>query len=134
MTLRESRLAIRDLRIATNISISCRQTHRAVRFQNNGDLWQPIIYSYRPGIREAAYHNEKRKLSHRVVDRLDASGNVVEHSFYDGAKLDSIEVYKLEFDSHGNWIVRKTFKKSLKTRKTASKPSSIEYRKITYFD
>jgi hypothetical protein len=103
-------------------------------FQNDGSLWQKTVYRYRANTIEETVFDDSGKLNSRTVRTLDGSGNATEEAQFDyTGKLEAVFTYKYEFDSTGNWVVRRTFKKQKSNGKSLIVPRSVEYRVISYY-
>jgi YD repeat-containing protein len=103
-------------------------------FQNDGSLWQKTVYRYSANTIEETVFDDSGKLNSRTVRTLDGSGNATEEAQFDyTGKLEAVFTYKYEFDSTGNWVVRRTFKKQKSNGKSLIVPRSVEYRVISYY-
>lgn len=103
-----------------------------LRYSNDGDLSQRIVYNRSENKVEELYYNSGTKLTGKYVNLLDAKGNVTEEQGYDenGNKTEYRYSYKYEaFDAQGNWTKRVT----LEWKNRALVPTSITYRTITYY-
>lgn len=105
-------------------------------FSNNGTLYLSEISTYAKDARDTTTRGSENSFINRLVQTLDASGNVVEELYYDWQNKPDAEstVYQYEFDTRGNWTIQKSFEKKTVKGKKSLKPQWVHYRKITYYD
>lgn len=114
-------------------SESGKLTERSM-FQNDGTLWQTTKYRYGTNTIDETVFDESGKLNSRTVRTVDVAGNVTQEKQFDyKGSLEAVFTYKYEFDSTGNWVVRKIFKTLKRNGRISMVPSSVEYRLISYY-
>ena len=103
-------------------------------FDNTGEMSQRIVRRYGAGRNETIDYDADGSINTKTVETLDPSEHVIEEKRFDNkGKLYIWYVYKLEFDTMGNWIVRRTYEKKFSNRRPVQKQIDTEYRKIDYF-
>lgn len=105
---------------------------------SDGSPWLTYIYNYKGNQREDLVYDEDGKLNQKYIYVLDDKGNEVERTDFDAFKNPPVVKnkysYKYDsFDEKGNWTKRTIFELVIENGKQISKPSSVDYRTITYY-
>ncbi len=102
---------------------------------NDGSLWLRYMSRYDNKGNEVEWmrYTASGELNGRSTSSYDSNGNLIEKSWFDPwGKLSEKWSYSYDkFDSHGNWIKRKTLKWS--EGKSLFEPYEFEYRSFLYF-
>jgi hypothetical protein len=100
-------------------------------FNNEGALWDRLIYGYTGSQRDKRDHDGDGNEINRTEETLDKDGNILEEREYgaDG-KVSTTRFHTYEFDSHGNWTVQKTFEAK---GRTGRKLLWTTFRTVTYY-
>jgi hypothetical protein len=101
---------------------------------NDGSLASTTKYEYKGNTLVSKIYSDENSITSWTVENLDAAGNVVgEKSFDPRGKTESATVYKYDFDTNGNWTVRKSFVKKTLKGKTSLQPGPVYFREIAYY-
>lgn len=104
------------------------------QYQNNGEVWTHRVYNYKGNQREELEYDQRGSEMSQTIEILDKDGNVIERDLMDeNRKISSREINTYQFDSQGNWIVKKTFEPKKVKGKTVLKPLWTSYRTTTYY-
>ena len=104
---------------------------------NDGELIGRDVFNYDDNKGEKITYNKQNVITYKTNYTLDDKGNLVE-GVSTRIRTQGEEKYEIryrydEFDAHGNWIKRTILKPVTKDEKTTFEPTSIEYRKISYY-
>ncbi len=128
----------RDMRYGSKYKYKEDDQHRVIErlaYHNDGNLWQKMVINYKDKQKEILFYDQAGKLYGRYVRILDQKGNSIEYFSYDekSGKINYHSRDRHEFDEKGNWIKRISEDVTEKDGKEIVKPSSVTYRKITYY-
>lgn len=101
---------------------------------SDGRLWLRYVYRYKGRQREELAYSDDGSLNQKYLYTLDDKGNEVEQVIYEPRdnSVKAKESYSYEFDAQGNWTKRVTSEWKVKDGKEGFRPSSVDYRTITY--
>lgn len=103
-------------------------------FWNTGSLARTMKFEHKPNMRTSRYYDEQGEITYWSVEILDINGNVVEERSLDpNGKLESATVYQYEFDTKGNWTVRRSSEKKTVRGKTRLTAGAVHSREISYY-
>jgi hypothetical protein len=104
-------------------------------FQSNDDVWLRYVYKYSGNQREELVYTSEGVLNQRYLEVLDDKGNEMAYTSFEtrDGSVRSRQVYKYEFDSHGNWIKRTAQKVVTRDGRDVFEPDNLYYRTITYY-
>jgi hypothetical protein len=104
--------------------------------EQRGVVNMRIVYNFEGDRREVVSYLGGKSLFSRLVETLDARGNVVEATDFDvqtGAVNAKFSYGAYEYDAHGNWVKRVVSKQTGEGAQARYEPAQAEYRTITYF-
>lgn len=104
--------------------------------EQRGVVNMRIVYHFEGDRREVRSYLGGNSFFSRLVETLDARGNVVEATDFDvqtGAANAKYSYGAYEFDARGNWVKRVVSKWAGEGAAGRYEPSQAEYRTITYF-
>lgn len=104
--------------------------------EQRGVVNMRIVYNFEGDRREVVSYLGGKALFSRLVETLDARGNVVEAADFDvqtGAVNARFSYGAYEYDAHGNWVKRVVSKQTGEGAQARYEPAQAEYRTITYF-
>jgi len=103
-------------------------------YRNNGAVSSHETYRYEGSRRTQIDYGYDGAEWGRTIDVLDGKGNVVEwYRVGPNNKIEDKYINSYQFDSTGNWVVKKTSRETLVRGKKILKPFAPSYRAIKYY-
>ncbi len=105
---------------------------------NDGTKGMRYVYNYKGNQLEELVYSDNGKLNQKYISFLDDKGNEIERTNVDvfQSQTDDDKKYSIKYDSFdekGNWTKKTTSKLVMENGRQIYKPSSVDYRTITYY-
>jgi hypothetical protein len=105
-----------------------------ITYNNNGELWSRKVSNYKGNQREQIDYDQNNSKVGEITEILDKDGNIIKSYWMDEkGKIEGNQINIHEFDSQGNWIVKKTFEEKKVIGKVVRKLLWTTLRTITYY-
>lgn len=103
-------------------------------FHSSGKIWLRYAYKYDGNKIERMVYAEDGSLNQRYLSVLDDKGNEIETTVFEiEGPVRHKDSFAYEFDAKGNWTKRTTSRIVMKDGREQREPSSVYFRKITYY-